>query len=310
MQSSQRLFDKAINEGVDVISMSVGYDIPLFSYNDQHDSVAIGSFYTISKVSSLYIFTRNDGFISHSCSLLLEPQQLAEPFQQPLHLEIIRLFRIVSWKSLCNISSRENHTNIMLRKIRNTEIGTAAVSVMQAGGVGLIFLQSGDNRLDPCVLVFLVTNFPIAKLRFPQSVKGNFYSCPPVARIAALIKSAHLDWSPDAIRSALVTSSESKLNLRRVLHSYSQREQHCSTWVDMSHLPGKQPPLWRTQAQPKYQEEGNSDKKGDKCGTNTNSVYKAVVKAPYSLKMRVEPSSFEIQHNHPSESFPSKSPSS
>ena len=52
----------------------------------------------------------------------------------------------------------------------------------------------------------------------------------------------------------------------------------------MSHLPGKQPPPWRTQAQPKYQEEGNSDKKGDKCGTNTNSVYKAVVKAVVKLK--------------------------
>ena len=51
----------------------------------------------------------------------------------------------------------------------------------------------------------------------------------------------------------------------------------------MSHLPGKQPPPWRTQAQPN-QEEGNSDKKGEKCGTNTNSVYKAVVKAVVKLK--------------------------
>ncbi|KAK4839819.1 hypothetical protein QYF36_025250 [Acer negundo] len=41
-QSSRGLFDKAINDVVDVTSMSVGYDIPLFSYNDQHDSVAIG----------------------------------------------------------------------------------------------------------------------------------------------------------------------------------------------------------------------------------------------------------------------------
>ncbi|KAK2656345.1 hypothetical protein Ddye_009397 [Dipteronia dyeriana] len=32
---------------------------------------------------------------------------------------------------------------------------------------------------------------------------------------------------------------------------------------------------------------------------HTNSMYKAVVKAPYSLKLRVEASSFEIQHNHP-----------
>ncbi|KAK4839067.1 hypothetical protein QYF36_018816 [Acer negundo] len=77
------------------------------------------------------------------------------------------------------------------------------------------------------------------------------------------------------------------------------KKQTCSTWVDMSHLPGKQPPPWRTQAQPKYQEEGNRDQKGDKCGTNTNSMYEAVVKAPYILKMRVEPSSFDIQHNYP-----------
>ncbi|TXG71088.1 hypothetical protein EZV62_006023 [Acer yangbiense] len=140
-------------------------------------------------------------------------------------------------------------------------------------------------------------------------------TCPLVARIAALIKSALHDWSPDAIRSALVTStSQIETDTMNLFEKgptlLLTKKQTCSAWVDMSHLPGKQPPTWRTQAQPKYQEEGNSDKKGDKCGTNTNSVYKAVVKAPYSLKMRVEPSSIEIQHNHPSESFPSKSPSS
>ncbi|TXG71083.1 hypothetical protein EZV62_006018 [Acer yangbiense] len=152
--SSQGLFVNVINDGVDVISMSVGYDIPLFSYND----------HCIYK-----------------------------------------------------------------------KIGTAAVSVMQAGGVGLIFVQSGDKWLDPCVLVrcnkvghkfFLTSEKQVLQLQsldFPKVLKGNgiigYPLLPGVARIAALIKSAHQDWSPDAIRSALVTSSESKLNFLCCLSS-------------------------------------------------------------------------------------------
>ncbi|KAK1575488.1 hypothetical protein Q3G72_005897 [Acer saccharum] len=103
-------------------------------------------------------------------------------------------------------------------KSKTQKIGTAAVSVMQAGGVGLIFSQSGDNRLDPCVLIpcnkvgnkfFLTSEKQVLQLQssdFPRVLKGTSTACPLVARIAALIKSAHLDWSLDAIRSALVTS--------------------------------------------------------------------------------------------------------
>ncbi|KAK1575831.1 hypothetical protein Q3G72_008762 [Acer saccharum] len=40
---------------------------------------------------------------------------------------------------------------------------------------------------------------------------------------------------------------------------------------------------------PKSQEQGYSDSKGDMWDMHINSVYKAIVKAPYGMKMRVEP---------------------
>ncbi|KAK4838162.1 hypothetical protein QYF36_011558 [Acer negundo] len=77
---------------------------------------------------------------------------------------------------------------------------------MQAGGVGLIFAQSGDNWLDPCVLIpcnkgghkfFLTSVKQVLQLQssdFPSIfgyalLSGASTACPLVARIAALIKS-------------------------------------------------------------------------------------------------------------------------
>ncbi|KAK4843143.1 hypothetical protein QYF36_004514 [Acer negundo] len=158
------------------------------------------------------------------------------------------------------------------------KIGTAEVSVQQAGGVGLIFAQYRANGLEPCFLIPCIkvdyevgtqilsyirkASSPIAKLGFPKTVIGKWVSpkvasfssrgpssmspsvlkpdmvapgvdilaayspvgakdstieyalqsgtsmaCPHVAGIAALIKSVHKDWSPAAIRSALVTTA-------------------------------------------------------------------------------------------------------
>ncbi|KAK4851384.1 hypothetical protein QYF36_014667 [Acer negundo] len=92
-------------------------------------------------------------------------------------------------------------------KSKTQKIGTAAVSVMQAGGVGLIFAQSVLQLQNG----YLQTIHKL--LPFPFT-------------------------GPSSMSEAVLK--------------------------DMSHLPGKQPPPWRTPAQHKYQEEGNSDKKGDK----------------------------------------------
>lgn len=63
-----KAFDKAIHDGVDIISLSVGNDIPLFSYVDQRDTIAIGSFHAIAKGISVVCSAGNNGPISQTIS--------------------------------------------------------------------------------------------------------------------------------------------------------------------------------------------------------------------------------------------------
>lgn len=39
--------DEAIHDGVDVLSLSISSDIPLFSHVDQHDGISIASFHAV-----------------------------------------------------------------------------------------------------------------------------------------------------------------------------------------------------------------------------------------------------------------------
>lgn len=56
-----KAFDKAIHDGVDVISVSIGRGIPLPSHIDQSNSIAIGSFHAISKGIPVVASAGNDG---------------------------------------------------------------------------------------------------------------------------------------------------------------------------------------------------------------------------------------------------------
>ncbi|KAK4837036.1 hypothetical protein QYF36_002288 [Acer negundo] len=156
----------------------------------------------------------------------------------------------------------------MLRKIRNTENRFAAVSLMQVGGVGLIFAQSGDNRLDLCVLIpcnkvghkfFITSEKQVLRLQssdFPRVLKGNGYlqtihrllpfsSTGPSSMSQAVLKQLS---SNLLIKTGLLMPYNHLWSLLRPVHKEADL-------FDMDgHLPGKQPPPWRTQAQPKYQE--------------------------------------------------------
>lgn len=61
-----KAFDKAIQDGVDIISVSIGSEIPLFSYNDHRDSIAIGSFHATLRGITVVTSAGNDGPISQT----------------------------------------------------------------------------------------------------------------------------------------------------------------------------------------------------------------------------------------------------
>jgi subtilisin family serine protease len=63
-----KAFDMAIHDGVDVLTVSLGIGIPLFSYVDQRDTIAIGSFHATSKGITVVSSAGNSGPISQTVS--------------------------------------------------------------------------------------------------------------------------------------------------------------------------------------------------------------------------------------------------
>ena len=56
-----KAFDEAIHDGVDVLSVSLGSDIPLFSEVDERDGIAIGSFHAVAKGMTVVCGASTDG---------------------------------------------------------------------------------------------------------------------------------------------------------------------------------------------------------------------------------------------------------
>lgn len=307
-----KAFDKAIHDGVDVLSVSIGNEIPLFSYIDQRDSIAIGSFHAIAKGITVVSSAGNDGPVAQTIvntapwiitvgATTIDrafPTAITLGNHQVLWGQSIDIGKVshgftgltyserIAFDPDSANDCRQGSLNATLAAGKiilcfsrpdTQDIQSAAISVTQAGGVGLIYAQFHTDGLDSCNLIHCIkVNYevgtqilsyirrarsPIAKLSSPETVIGDLVSprvasfssrgpnsmspavlkpdivapgvdilsayppigskdiqgyallsgtsmsCPHVAGIAALIKSLHRDWSPAAIRSALVTTA-------------------------------------------------------------------------------------------------------
>lgn len=61
-----KAFDMAIHDGVDVLTISLGNRIPLYSYVDQRDTIAIGSFHATAKGIPVACSAGNSGPMSQT----------------------------------------------------------------------------------------------------------------------------------------------------------------------------------------------------------------------------------------------------
>ncbi|XP_059442359.1 subtilisin-like protease SBT3.9 [Corylus avellana] len=309
-----KAFDKAIHDGVDIISLSVGNDIPLFSYVDQRDTIAIGSFHAIAKGISVVCSAGNNGPISQTISntapwlITVAATTIDRAFPTAITLGNNRTiwgqsidigkhypgFTGLTYSERIAVDPTDDSAKdcqlgslnatkaagkiiLCFSKSHQQDIISASNSVLEAGGVGLIFAHFKDDGLVSCNIIPCIrVNYdvgtqilsyirrarsPTAKLSFPRTdigkwvsprvatfssrgpssmspavlkpdiaapgvdilaayppvhtkrsngfalLSGTSMACPHVAGIAALIKSVHQNWSPAAIRSALVTSA-------------------------------------------------------------------------------------------------------
>ncbi|WJX53085.1 hypothetical protein P8452_39122 [Trifolium repens] len=286
-----KAFDMAIHDGVDVLTVSLGITIPLFSYVDQRDTIAIGSFHATSKGITVVCSTGNSGptsqTITNTAPWLITGQSIDNGKHNLGFVGLTyseRIARDPSDDLAKDCQSGSLNETMAAGKIvlcfsvsDQQDIVSAALAVKEAGGVGLIYAQDQEDGLNecgilPCIKVDyevgtqLLTyirraRFPTARISFPKTVIGKWISprvasfssrgpstlsptvlkpdiaapgvdilaafppkgtkkssgftflsgtsmsCPHVAGIAALIKSKHPNWSPAAIRSALVTTA-------------------------------------------------------------------------------------------------------
>ncbi|KAF4354591.1 hypothetical protein G4B88_026876 [Cannabis sativa] len=56
-----KAFDEAIHDGVDVLSLSIGFKIPMFSDVDERDGIATGSFHAMARGITVVCGAGNDG---------------------------------------------------------------------------------------------------------------------------------------------------------------------------------------------------------------------------------------------------------
>lgn len=63
-----KAFDEAINDGVDVLSISFGFDLPLFPETDKRDIIYYGSFHAVRHGITVVCSAGNSGSLSETVS--------------------------------------------------------------------------------------------------------------------------------------------------------------------------------------------------------------------------------------------------
>ncbi|KAK7247050.1 hypothetical protein RIF29_41926 [Crotalaria pallida] len=238
-----KAFDKAIHDGVDVLSVSIGKTIPVLSYVDQHDATAIGSFHATAKGITVVCSAGNAGPISQTIVntapwiVTVAATTIDRTFQAGITLgnnhtlwgqsidtgkrnlgfvglaysERVALDPTNELAKDCQYGTL-NATMVAGKIVlcfslsKQQNIVAASVAVKEAGGVGLIYAQFHEDGLDQCGV------FPCIKPDIAAPGVDILAASPPKGTtknsgIAALIKSKHPTWSPAAIRSALVTTA-------------------------------------------------------------------------------------------------------
>nr|GMD44448.1 subtilisin-like protease SBT4.15 [Ipomoea batatas] len=163
-------FDAAIADGVDILSVSLGGSPS--NYNE--DPVAIGSFHAMQK-----------GILT-SCSAGNEGERGVGP----------TVTNVAPWIFTVAAASTDRHLET------DVELGDGRKFPPDISAPGLNIL-AGFSRLTS-----ISGDIDDKRTSDYNILSGTSMSCPHVSAAAAYVKSFHPDWSPAAIKSALMTTAK------------------------------------------------------------------------------------------------------
>ncbi|KAK9984511.1 hypothetical protein SO802_034036 [Lithocarpus litseifolius] len=208
--------DTAIEDGVDVLSLSLGgFTAPFYE-----DSIALGAFTTIQKGILVSCSAANGGPFYGSLSneapwiLTVGASTINRSIRATAKVQMA-INHLLSASQGTKIRSYINSTSALTATIvfKGTIIGDLSTLTVAS------FSFSGPSQTSPGILKpdiirpgenILVAwpvpldNRTVSNLTF-NVLSGTSMSCPHLSGIAALLESSNPDWSPTAIKSAIVT---------------------------------------------------------------------------------------------------------
>ncbi|KAF9667065.1 hypothetical protein SADUNF_Sadunf16G0294100 [Salix dunnii] len=199
-----KAFDEAIHDGVDVLSLSIGSSIPLFSDIDERDGIATGSFHAVAKGITVVCGAANDGPFAQTVQntapwiLTVAASSMDRAFPTPITLGNNKTFlgqaiytgKEIDFSSLiypeakglnpnsagvCQSLSVDNSmvagkVVLCFTTMNLDAVRSAAEVVKEAGGVGLIVAKNPGEALYPCT-----DGFPCVEVDYEIGTRILFY---------------------------------------------------------------------------------------------------------------------------------------
>ncbi|KAL5831463.1 hypothetical protein ACOSQ3_016879 [Xanthoceras sorbifolium] len=231
-----KAFDEAIHDGVDVLSLSIGSSIPLFSDVDERDGIATGSFHAVVRGITVVCGASNDGPSEQTVQntapwiLTVAASTMDRTFPTPIVLGNNRTLvgqAVYTGKEVgvtglvypeapgldpnaagvCQ-SLFLNETKVAGKVVlcftsltRRVAITSAASVVQEAGGVGLIIAKNPSDAFSPCM-----GNFPCIEVDYEVGTQILFYIRSTRSPLVKLSPSRTLVGKPLLAKVALFSS--------------------------------------------------------------------------------------------------------
>ncbi|XP_031400281.1 subtilisin-like protease SBT3.6 isoform X2 [Punica granatum] len=208
-----KAFDKAIHDGVDVLSISLGDEIPLFPYADRRDSIAIGSFHAVAQGITVVASAGNDGPISGTVAnvapwlITVGASTTDRRFMAAIMLGNNRTlwgqslytgkdhrgFYVVTYSERIAVASAEKGCGegslnktlaagkivLCFKTSDEQDMVSASAAVSEAGGIGVIYAQSREDGSNPCVIPCVKVDYGIGTQILTYIRRARF----PIAKL-------------------------------------------------------------------------------------------------------------------------------